>query len=224
MDSYNILSIGLVLTLLPAAACTDSHAEEDAGVADSGTTDSSVGDSGAVDSGATDSGPPVDYYACEYAGDCITTSTTCCGVCGRPTAADVASINSDHWEDYHDDVACPEGTTEPVACPDCAVMPNPNLIAGCDSAAGMCTLIDVENSAEVAGCTVNEDCMVRVPSCCECGADTSPYNLIAVSTDGLGALLSQICSPLADCAACEPIYPPEVTAVCTAGLCQIQIP
>ncbi|MBW2464316.1 MAG: hypothetical protein JRH11_21885 [Deltaproteobacteria bacterium] len=218
-------SLTLLLVLLSApsvllAACTDSHDASDSGTRDSSLTDSSAGDSGAIDSGPDDGGPPPDYFACDYPIDCVVTANTCCGVCGRATADDVTSINGDRRDDYYADIAC----TEPVPCPACAEMPNPNLIAGCTGVSGMCSLIDIENDEEISGCSTNDDCIVRVPTCCACGADTSPHNLVAVSRDGLGVLLPQICDPRADCATCEPVYPDDVSAVCTEGLCRLVLP
>lgn len=225
MRSLTILLVLLSAPSVLLAACTDSHDASDSGTRDSSLTDSGAGDSGSLDSGTDDGGPPPgDYYSCDYPVDCVVTANTCCGVCGRPTADDMTSINNDQYTAYYTEVACPEAATDPIGCPECAIMPNPNLVAGCSGMGGMCSLIDIENDSAISGCSVDEDCIVRVPTCCACGADTSPFNLVAMSRDGVGVLLPQICDPRADCAACEPVYPSDVSAVCTEGLCRLVLP
>jgi len=141
------------------------------------------------------------------------TWTTCCQGCERWTIDDVVAVNASRRMDYFDEVACPDG---PPACPRCAAIPNPSLVATCT--AGTCQVVDVENDPELAGCTTSEDCFLRVPDCCECGADTSILNLVALNAEGLRGIGEISCDPVATCAGCAPIYPPEAGAACDPDL------
>jgi hypothetical protein len=207
-----------ISTVLVLFGCGESHAPGDAG-GDSGRGDGAVPDA-RTDGGATD------YYACEYVTDCVLSSRTCCGVCGRPTASDVESVNSESVDAYWVDVACPESVDPmPIVCPECAQMPNPNLVPACDARpdGGRCVVLDIETPT-YATCSAADDCMIRASACCECGADVSPGALVAISRDSLSSYLAAVCDPRADCAACAPIYPDDVTADCVGGLCQVVLP
>jgi len=167
-------------------------------------------------------GPPPTpgYTLCDVPSDCVVTANTCCGVCGRPTAGDVAAVNGDRQSDYYLDVACPEARAEPPICPGCASMPNASLVAGCDLTR-TCSLVDIENDRDLVGCTTDDECIVRVPDCCECGADTSIGNLVAIHRDRRADLEAIVCDPGTGCLECAPMYPSDVTAVCASGLCRL---
>jgi hypothetical protein len=197
----------LSFVYLLAAACSTSHATGDAGPTPDG-------------GGGSDGGGGGDYYACEYVGDCSLVSTMCCATCGIPTLADVAAVNSEQAMAYYREVACPEWMEVP-ACLPCKPGSNPALFSTC--AAGRCEARDVTADATLTGCTADAECVIRVPDCCECGADTSPQNLIALRLDALGAYTSLVCDPRADCATCAPVYPDTVAAFCEAGVCTARI-
>ncbi len=124
--------------------------------------------------------------------------------------------------DYYLDVACPMARMGPVDCPACAGMLNPNLVATCGGG-GRCEVVDVENDGSLSSCETSEDCVVRVPDCCECGADVSAYRLIAIRATAVGDYGALVCDPDTGCPDCAPVYPPEVTAECVGGSCRIVI-
>jgi len=173
-----------------------------------------------IDGGAPPPPEPT-YFSCAVPSDCTLASNTCCGTCGRPSLADFDAINASLTEEYYLLVVCPEARTEPVPCPECAVAPNPNLQATCDL--GRCEGIDVETDPDLSACATDADCVVRVPDCCECGADTSPYNLIALSTSGLSEYLTSVCDPDTGCDGCLPTYPAEAEALCISGACRVVV-
>ena len=88
---------------------------------------------------------------------------------------------------------------------------NPWLTATCS--VGSCEAIDLANTW-VTECVTDLDCVVRVPDCCPCGADTSPWQLIAVNASRINDLTVIVCDAQAACPECAPIYPPEVVARC----------
>lgn len=168
--------------------------------------------------------PPPRYDSCSVTSDCVLTANTCCGVCGRPTADDVDAVRMDRAMDYYLDVACPEARDGAIDCPDCPSALNPGLVATCDaSTGGRCEVVDIDNDPSLAGCASDSDCVVRVPDCCECGADTSPFRLIAVAADSRGALERLVCDPDSGCPECAPVYPEGASAVCDGGLCRVVI-
>ena len=159
-------------------------------------------------------GPPPYWGGCDVSSDCTLAANTCCGVCGMPTASDVDGVNASRLDQHYDEV-CPI----PQPCPDCPSALNPELVATCES--GVCAVLDI-HTADLSACTSADECVVRVPDCCECGADTSSYRLIAMRADRVGAYTARVCDPGTGCLACEPIYPAEATAICgTDGRCQV---
>jgi hypothetical protein len=165
--------------------------------------------------------PPPDYYSCSVPSECALTSTTCCGTCGRPTVADVDAVTASRRDAHYLDIACPEARTEPPVCPDCPSALNPNLLATC--AAGRCAEVDVETDPALAECSDDADCVIRVPDCCECGADTSPYNLIALRASAVAELVNTVCDPDEGCDDCLPTYPAEAEARCVSGFCRVVV-
>jgi hypothetical protein len=204
----------LVLTIV-LGACSASHGMEDAGVDGGAISDGGGrrdGGGGRADAGGRDWG------ACDVPSDCGLTSNTCCGVCGRPTLAAYEAVRRDLATEYFHDVACPDWET--VGCPDCAVMPNPSLVATC--AMGLCAGIDVE-AHRVSECTADTDCIVRTPQCCECGAPTGTYDVVAMNASRVMEYMSLVCDPDTGCDFCAP-DPPTATAFCgDDGHCHVDL-
>ena len=148
---------------------------------------------------------------CAAAGDCVVTANTCCGVCGRPTLADVTAIPRDQRAAYRDSL-CEDG----AICPDCASMPNPHLVPTCE--AGVCGVADLEADPMTA-CTADDDCRLRTQDCCECGGDLG--TLVAIRTDAEGDYVAIACGEDVGCPECAPTYPADVTATCEAGRCTV---
>ena len=178
-----------------------------------GTTGDGAADTVSDDGGAGDqAGDPVeegegpDWAACRASSDCVIVSNGCCDTCGMPTLADVDGVNKSFLGEHYDDV-CPD----PVPCPRCATMPNPELIATCRE--GFCLAMDA-GADELTACTSSEECVIRTPECCECGADMTPGALIAIRSDSRRELEELVCDPDSDCPACAPVYPDNVEAVC----------
>ena len=131
-----------------------------------------------------------------------------------PTLADVDAIHVDLAREHYEAV-CPE----PMPCPDCPSAPNPNLGATCDS--GTCAAFDL-SMMPVTECAGAADCRVRVRDCCECGADTSFSNLIAIRTDASAEYAELVCPSDFGCDDCLPVYPDDVRAICDAGRCALE--
>ncbi len=201
----------LFLVPLAFAGCSDSHS----------STDGSVGDADPCADGAcVDTGvPPATYDSCDVPSDCVLTANTCCGVCGAPTRSDVAAVNADMTMDYYLDVACPAARTAPPPCPDCAGMPNPNLIVTCIDS--RCRVVDLASDPPYAECTADSDCIVRARDCCECGADLSPFNLVAIAASELSSFEGLVCDPMSACPECAPVYPTDIGAACNDGFCAL---
>ncbi|MFO0555712.1 MAG: hypothetical protein U0271_45470 [Polyangiaceae bacterium] len=156
-----------------------------------------------------------DWASCTLTSQCVLRANTCCGTCGEPTLADVDAVNSDKV-DAHQQEVCPN----PVPCPDCISLVNPDLLATCTE--GTCTAIDVRKDA-VSACTADTDCRLRTQGCCECGGSTAEEDLIAVRVDAASDFAALACDPEVGCPACEPMYPTSVEAFCADdGHCDIR--
>jgi hypothetical protein len=173
-----------------------------------------------MDAGAEVDAGGVDWGACAVPSECILSANTCCGVCGMPELGDVDGVHRERTAEHYLAV-CPDSADGPIDCPDCPVALNPDLIPTC--AAGRCAVIDVGMEA-LSECSDDSECVVRVPDCCPCGADTSPYRLIALRGDRVGDYEARVCDPGTGCPECEPMYPADVRAICGAeGHCQIEL-
>ncbi len=161
-------------------------------------------------------GPAFDA-PCEEPTDCELAFDTCCGTCGTPTLDDYDAILRER-RDAHRDFVCPDPST---LCPGCAVAPNPSLGATCES--NRCTGFDVR-ALPLSSCTRDEDCRLRATACCECGADTSPFALIAIRNDAESRYAALVCPSDVGCPECAPAYPAEASAYCADdGHCAVQI-
>lgn len=152
--------------------------------------------------------------SCEDNDECVLESATCCGTCDVPTLDDVTAVHRDGVDTHRRNV-CGD---DPPACPPCAPpSPNPYLIAFCAIGredGGHCRAIDLRTQT-VTSCEADTDCHVRARACCECGADTSFDNLIAVSDPAGYARFA--CGRDVACPECAPIYPDDVEAFCDDG-------
>jgi len=202
----------ILLLSLSLLACSEDNTEE---IQDTlSNADSSADTSRDQDT----PGGTATWGQCEYVGDCALTHPGCCALCERPSASDVVAINTSQTEAYRAS-ECPEG----AACPACEAPENPWLQATCG--VGECRVVDVESEGGLRTCSEDEDCVMRVPECCECGADTSPERLIALAgnvPNVLGAYLNMVCDPRADCAACAAQYPETHEAFCDTGQCSVR--
>jgi hypothetical protein len=154
-----------------------------------------------------------DLRTCQVNSDCVLVYTASCCPCGQPEPMDVVAVNVERSEQFQN-AQCPP----PISCTDVFCPPQPpRVIPSC--VAGTCEVIDLNEQAALE-CEAPADCSVRSAACCECGAPTSPGSLIAVSDQT--AFASLACDPSQVCAACEPSYPREVTATCSAsGSCEL---
>jgi hypothetical protein len=168
--------------------------------------------------GEPDAGTLVHWSDCAVPSDCTLVANSCCGQCGVPTLDGMDAVNRLYTNAHYAEV-CPV----PQPCPDCPVGANPELFATCSTVSGRCAGIDLGTST-LTECNTDLDCTIRVPDCCECGADTSPWRLIALRQDQESAYASLVCDPLTGCAECEPTYPDDVRAVCGAdGHCEVEV-
>jgi len=205
-----IFSIVLVALCMAIGGCY----EVTVGTTGDGAADTVYDDGGATD-GADDQagdsveegeGPVPDWASCRVPSDCVIVANGCCDTCGLPTLADVDAVNKSLLDEHFDDVC-----GVPIPCPQCITMPNPELIATCRE--GLCLAMDVGDD-ELTACTSSEDCVIRTPECCECGADMTPGVLIAIRSDSRRDLEELVCDPDYGCLECEPDYPDNVEAVC----------
>ena len=171
----------------------------------------------AMGDGSVDGGVAVH---CREPSECVLAISDCCGPCGRPSLADYDAIHVSEQE-AHRMMVCTD--PDPI-CPGCAAMPNPNLGATCARDTGRCEGFDLERH-DVSVCRRDDDCIVRVPDCCACGADTSPYRLVALNRTKVGDFTAMVCDSTAVCAACEPTYPANVEAYCddASGRCRVRM-
>ena len=162
--------------------------------------------------------PPTDLSACDVPSVCALRARSCCGSCGEPTATDMIAVRTDEVDAYGA-LVCPT----PVACPACAGMPDPFLLATCNTSglgAGHCVALDL-HAAPLTECAIDSDCTLGPRRCCACGAltqlDAVAYN---PSRGSLGAL---VCDPDMTCPPCAPDFG-ALLALCDAGRCVTRDP
>ncbi|MCC6645451.1 MAG: hypothetical protein IT374_07775 [Polyangiaceae bacterium] len=159
------------------------------------------------------------WAACGAPGDCALAANTCCGTCGKPSAADLDAVNKTKLKAHQSEV-CPT----PQPCPKCASMPNPDLLAACALGPGTCAVLQVSKSP-LSACKVDDDCTLRAPQCCSCGEQPAE-GLAAIAKAQLGAYMAELGCGNVSCAPCaDPPTPPAgVHAVCDAGHCKLAGP
>jgi hypothetical protein len=150
------------------------------------------------------------YSECVENSDCTVAPASCCGSCGAATRSDSVGLNRARSDEYRASVCGDDG------CPACFQTPDPTLVPTC--AEGICRIVDLQAHLSTS-CVADADCRVRTQSCCECGGDTSPGTLVAISDEG--SYSSLVCDPDQACGECAPVYPSEATARCTGGYCSV---
>jgi len=181
-----------------------------------GSTAPISGDAGA--DATTDGGPSPDLLACTAPGECDIRPQSCCGSCGAPTSADMIGINWQKGSAYQTSVCANTG------CPACAMEPDPNLAPVCRAKA--CKAVDVRVDDALSRCTVDQDCRLRYPGCCECGGVPAPTpdRLIALSNSGATEYVANQCKPNASgCAKCAVMYPVGYEAICNPATLHCEV-
>ncbi len=170
------------------------------------------------DAGVVSGGP---YDDCTVTSDCQIVANTCCGVCGVPTADDMAAIATRRSTEYYREVACPESIDGPVACPECLTRLNPHLVATCDMTGvrPACAQVDL-GAPPYSTCSVDSDCSLATPTCCAC-SEIGLSRTIAVNSAWGRDLNSLLCDTDASCPPCVPIFDPSARAACEAGVCVV---
>jgi hypothetical protein len=162
---------------------------------------------------SSDAGVP-SWAVCADNSDCMLAGNSCCEVCGQPELGDVDAINT-RAAAAHFDAVCDD--PDPI-CPACPSQPNMWLGATCG--AEMCRAFDLRET-DLVTCTEHTDCALRVTDCCECGADTSPFGLIALRRDAFTDYERLVCDRDSVCIECAPSYPGHVRPVCSdEGRCE----
>ncbi len=180
----------------------------DGGAAGSSGSGGSAGTGGTAGTG----GAPT---RCVATSDCVVLPASCCGSCGVATRGDVIVAHQDDAPAIR-----AEACRDVGGCPACAGTPDPTLQAICSE--GRCALLDLQGSA-LTRCEQDADCVVRVPDCCECGADTSTERLVALRRSARGDYEQLVCQPRQACPECAAEYPPEAAALCEDGHCSFRI-
>lgn len=186
-----------------------------------GNVETASTDASVDSSTTTDTRPETPRFdVCSGPGQCILDITGCCGKCGDAVLSDYDAINRDQAA-AHRAAVC----TDPApACPKCATMMNPNLVAFCRES--RCVGVDVRTDV-VAECAKDDDCRLRAGNgCCEACSVVDVSQLIALSKTRGGELEAQVCDPLAGaCPPCVPVYPSGVTATCNTATkrCQVTV-
>jgi hypothetical protein len=139
---------------------------------------------------------------CAHGTDCVLAPATCCGHCGTYSRDDIRSV---HKDDARNVPSPCEGDV--IGCPACYAEPDPNLQPAC-SIEGGCTWMDLR---DWSSCDSDDDCILRVVACCECGAMITPSNLVAVHKDYRSDLEEVLCPPDTRCATCGLTYEPYFT-------------
>lgn len=138
--------------------------------------------------------PKGDFSACNGPGDCVLLDAGCCGGCGVPKAKDKVAVATSLASKYHD-LACaiPGGTD---ACVQCEAPPNPDLAAFCIPDSGevdACGVVEISKD-KVSACSVDDDCMMHLAACCDCGTGT-PDQYVALAKSGMLTYEKNLCGP-----------------------------
>ncbi|MEM9070492.1 MAG: hypothetical protein AAGE52_18445 [Myxococcota bacterium] len=154
---------------------------------------------------------------CEQPSECVLTANTCCGTCETPTLEDVIGVHSSDVSDFQDSLCAEAGD-----CPPCVVSdPNPSLVATCN--ATTCRAVDLER-LPASACDLDEECVLRTTSCCECDSTPTATNVVSLRGDRVADLLALVCDDGVACDACVPDYPAELSAFCNdEGRCDVRV-
>jgi hypothetical protein len=177
-------------------------------------------------------GAAASYDACAGPGECVLLPTPdCCGLCGQQTLAGSVAIQRADMAAFYDafyatcgDDACPSGPPE-CPTPGYTTWPDYKLFAYCE--ASSCVKADVREHA-LSACTSSDECTLRYGAECCAGCqshafDIDPYgDIVAIREDAEPTLEALMCNADFVCDACEPQFPPGVSAVCSSGHCMVE--
>ncbi len=203
------------LFLALIAGCGTSHdrggEEDDGGIV---PADSAPADSGRRDAGRRDAAIDEPHWsACEESSECVVMPASCCGNCGAPAPMDMVGVNVSRLSDQRGE-ACGGGD---VACPACAAMPDPHLIATCD--VDTCQAIDLRNDPATE-CSSDSDCRLWVARCNAC-VEVADAEIIGVSD--VSRIFDLLCDDGAAPPPCAPVLPDYLEPWCDAGRCAARV-
>jgi len=155
---------------------------------------------GSLDAGLEACGPG-GLTACEDTSECVI-DMGCCGICGEPSLENLRAV-------HH---AYSSANSPECQLVDCAFCEPEGLEQfGARCRAGQCEVYDVRQS-ELSECTSDDDCRLRLGlGCCE---RCSGSGWVAVSTSPEELARALCGEDLVACAACAPIQPEDLGAVC----------
>jgi hypothetical protein len=160
--------------------------------------------------GGTDAGAV--YDDCSDNSDCVIRPASCCGQCGAATRDDIVALNKARATAYET-----ANCEEMFGCPACYMAQDARLVATCTG--GKCAVVDLAQHASTE-CGATSDCRIRTNACCECGGPTDVEHVIAIAGSAEASFSALVCDEAQACPECAPVYPPEMTAVCTDGHCE----
>ncbi len=174
----------------------------------------SAASGGSGGGGAGGSAAATSFDDCTDAGQCVLFAKNCCGsYCNDVPISAYLPINGS----FIQQVTAAQ-CVEPVGCPDCISMEQPNYFAACR--ANECVAVDLRTDA-LSACNSSAECRLRWgASCCEsCSQDTN--QIVALNQNA--SLEQEVCDPLAGaCPPCVPQpFPADVAAECISGQCQV---
>jgi hypothetical protein len=222
--SRSWMLVGLVSSLVACGSEVGSGGSGGAGgtggaaATSTGSDSTSVSTSSATGTSATTGvGGGPSFAACSEPGTCALALKGCCAPCGAPTLDNFDAI-FEGSVDAHRAAVCPDPAAEP--CPKCPTVIDSTLFAYCDLDAGACKGARLDDT-RFSECTKPSDCVLRLGlECCECG---STGDWVAVANAKLGELQQVLCTVDEACAKCQPQPPPEYSATCNAGRCEVVI-
>jgi hypothetical protein len=155
---------------------------------------------------------------CTKPSDCVLSSTNYCS-CNEVTLIDAVAISEARQFDFSSrslafGQPCPDCEHDPFAAARTRFLPQ--CVSATQWEGGQCQLLDTE----LLPCTPEVGCRVRARSCCECGADVSRENLMAIPNGG-DAAFNALCEADQACEDCGADYPDSVVALCVDGFCTL---
>jgi hypothetical protein len=163
---------------------------------------------------------PESMFECTVSADCAVISPGCCGGCEPVQFQDLVGVNLGRTQDYAD-VHCPPPHPTCGACAD--VTPDQQIRANYapSCVAGRCEVIDLRQT-EYSDCSDGAACkLISNFGCCE-GCGGGSVAAIRADVDPAVELACDEASVFFDCPACEPVPPPNATAVCNQNRCEVQ--
>jgi len=155
-----------------------------------------------------------DLAECAQSGECLAISTDCCP-CGDSRWDNVIGVN------HSTDANAFRARCGPIACDDCALGSDLAWF-GSTCREGHCVAYDARET-EITECSPTSGCQLRygLGCCMGCASDMLPP--IAVNADGRGdeIMCPEGHHPCPPCAVPGPQLPPNASAVCTDGRCDV---